>query len=297
MRRHSRYSGRMRCSADSISRRAALQRAALGSIGTAAAFLAAPAQLRASLHGRGAAQAADRLLMVFCRDAALTGADELAFFHGSTTRLEPSLGAWLVHAKGPAREQRRGLQCVEWGPTTSAQRMAYAGGLPDRCRGEAKSIFEYGITRGHGSGRVARLETELQRGARVVQTLLPADAAFSLANYSREQREQCLLVFAGTRERIEAGAKESRFSSEISAPIQLGQSALHIVLLGLAVLSQSGPRGQPSSTAPSSVRPEDLHATVLAGMGLNARRLVHAHQGRTIRPLAAQGRVIPGVYA
>ena len=287
-------------SAESISRRAALQRAAVGSIGAAAALLAAPTQLRAGLRGVNAGQSAERLLMVFWRDTALTGADELAFFHGSTTRLEPSLGAWLVHAKGPGNEQTRGLQCVEWGPMTCAQRMAYSGGLPDRCQGEAGSIFDYGITQGHGSGTVARLEKIIERGARAVQTVLPAESAFSLASYSREQNAQpgrCLLVLAGTRERVQASAKESLFQSELSTPIQIGQSALHVVLHGAAVHSGIGPQVQASLARPQSARPSDFHATVLAGMGVNARSLVYSQAGRTMRPFAATGRVIPGVFS
>jgi hypothetical protein len=285
--------------AEPITRRAALQRVAAGSVGAAAALLAAPATLRASLLGSHAQRRAERLLMVFCRDAAFTGADELAFFHGSTTRLEPSLGAWLVHGKGPVNAQVRGLQCLEWGPMTCAQRMAYAGQLPLRCQGEASSVFEYGITQGHGSGKVARLEKEMERGARVVQTVLPHGSDFSLARYSRDQLAypgRSLLVLAGTRERLEASVREALIPSELSAPMQLGQSKLHVVLHDAAVLSRNEPGAQAPFARPLSVRPADLHATVLAGMGLKASNLVHTHPSRRMRPLAAQGRVIPGVY-
>lgn len=292
-------------STDRISRRAALQGACTGALGAFAAAAAMPKQLRASVLAPsaafGAASGAERLLMVFWRDPALTGADELAFFHGSTTRLEPSLGAWLVHALGPADPQVQGLQCVEWGPMTSTQRMAYAGGLPKCCHGAAKSIFHLPSEPGFGAQSVAQLGKEFDRGARVVQAIQPADQPFSVASFSRAQNAEsskCLLVLAGTRERIEASRKESLFPSDLSAPVQIAGSRLHVLLHGPAIQSRFAPEAQAQACAQiQQVRAADLHATVLAGMGLNARRLVHAHQGRSIRPLAAQGRAISGVYA
>jgi hypothetical protein len=297
-------------SVERISRRAALQNACTGALGAAAALAALPRGLSAASLGAHAActpvaRGAERLLMIFWRDPSLTGADELAYFHGSSTRLEPSLGSWLVHAKGAVNPQVAALQCVEWGPTTSAQRMAFAGALPKACRGEVKTLLQLPSEPGHEARTVGQLTKEFDRGARVVQAMHSANQSFSMARFSRAQQAQpsrCLLVLAGTRARLEASRKQLPFPSRQGVLLQIADTSLHVLLHSSAMDSRFRPEATVATaaghTSVQQVRAIDMHATVLAGMGQNAARLVHLQEGRrTIRPIAAQGRLIPGVYA
>jgi hypothetical protein len=259
--------------ADRISRRTAVQRLAATSLGVAALAQPLSAAFAANLGLPSRAQRADRLAMVFLRDPSLTGADELTFFHGSTTRLEPSLGSWLVHARGPIDARATALQCLEWGPSTSAQRMSYAGELPAVCRGEVKSARH----------------SHTARNARVVQAIHPASAPFSVAGFSCEQdahADKRLLVLAGTHAQIEACAKELQDRKAHCARFQVENSRMHVLLHGRVI-----------QTHAQQVRSADLHATLLAACGVSIQHLAHRSGSREFRPIAAQGRVIPGVFA
>lgn len=213
------------------------------------------------------------------RDPELTGADELRFIHGSTSHLEPAIGAWFVLAHLQVNPHAGGLLCSESESATTLQRMRYAGDLPNRCRGRVSV-----------SGQFVREANPLAE-----QFVRPGRKGVFLSTYfdlpPAEQAKQ-VLVLAGSRSRFEACVAGADRAYRNSALLHVQDSALHVAIFGAAIASSCSLKHALQAGRIEQVDMPSLHATILAVAGVNPYALAHRQEGRVIRPFAARGRVV-----
>jgi hypothetical protein len=70
-----------------------------------------------------------------------------------------------------------------------------------------------------------------------------------------------------------------------------------VFLHGAAIAERSSAEVSLASGQFDAVSPADLQATIFATVGVDGRTLTHVNKGRTMRPIAAQGRVVEGLFA
>lgn len=243
--------------ADSISRRAALQRALAVSIGVASTAAALPRQAAGALGAQPSVPLVQRLRVAYLRDRNLTGSDELRFFHGSTTRLQPSLGARFVAARGSLAAHELGLQCVEFGPSRSVQRLCFAGALPEFARGQAVPAADF-----QASAQTRAIQAIHAEGS--------AASVFGEVFQTSAPQPQELWVIAGTSEQL--SLQLGRFTSvgrrnaEATTLLQLEDSALQIALLGADLDEAQLVASRDLAQSVLQVSARELHARIFAAL-------------------------------